>query len=249
MRRLGLVLVLLMAVPALAGARAADGPARAAEAPALTLKAATTASKIKPFGTASPRRAGHKVRLKLFVDAGEGYERAATDRVKVRSDGTYVGAFERPAEGSCKVRAAYASGDQEVQRDRVLPCYRPVFGTGTATLTGAEVVTIDVEIASNGEQRSYGLMYRKWLHPDKGMVFQFPSDSQGGFWMKNTLIPLSIAFYDAGGTIVDILDMEPCEADPCTVYSPDAPYRGALEVNQGAFAAWGIEVGDTITVD
>ena len=231
-----------MAVPAI-------GAARVAEAPALTLKVATTATKIKPFGTASPRRAGRKVRLKLFVDAGDGYEKVAADRVKVRSDGTYIGAFERPATGSCKVRATYASGDQEIQREQVLSCYRPTFGKGTATLTGAETVTIDVEIASNGDQRSYGLMYRKWLHPDKGMVFQFPSDSQGGFWMKNTLIPLSIAFYEADGTIVDILDMEPCEADPCEVYAPAAPYRGALEVNQGAFTDWGIEIGDTITVD
>ena len=67
--------------------------------------------------------------------------------------------------------------------------------------------------------------------------------------MKNTLIPLSIAFADAEGTIVSILDMEPCEADPCEIYDPGVPYRSALEVNQGAFDDWGVQVGDRLTLE
>ena len=55
--------------------------------------------------------------------------------------------------------------------------------------------------------------------------------------MKDTLIPLSVAFADADGEIVTILDMEPCKADPCPVYDPGAPYRTALEANKGAFDA------------
>jgi uncharacterized protein len=66
--------------------------------------------------------------------------------------------------------------------------------------------------------------------------------------MKDTLIPLSIAFYGADGRIVRILDMEPCRRDPCPVYDPHATYRGALEVNQGEFRRWGVEVGDTLRV-
>lgn len=91
-------------------------------------------------------------------------------------------------------------------------------------------------------------MGRESLGEDEGMVFVFFEESTGGFWMKDTLIPLSIAFFDAEGTIVDILDMEPCESEPCESYFPSSPYFGALEVNKGAFAEWGIEIGDHIEV-
>ena len=65
----------------------------------------------------------------------------------------------------------------------------------------------------------------------------------GGFWMKNTLIPLSIAFFDRQGVILRILDMEPCRADPCPVYYPGVVYQGALEVNQGWFRRRGLAEG------
>jgi uncharacterized membrane protein (UPF0127 family) len=109
-------------------------------------------------------------------------------------------------------------------------------------------VRIAVEVADTDEERQRGLMHRKSLPEDAGMVFVFPGETSGGFWMKNTLIPLSIAFYDADGKILRILDMEPCRADPCKVYDPGVAYRGALEVNQGAFGRWGVSEGDTITL-
>jgi uncharacterized protein len=93
-----------------------------------------------------------------------------------------------------------------------------------------------------------GLMHREELAPGEGMVFLFDEDETSGFWMKNTLIPLSIAFYDANGVIVRILDMEPCTEEPCPVYEPGAPYRGALEVNRGAFRRLGVEAGDRVTL-
>ena len=79
--------------------------------------------------------------------------------------------------------------------------------------------------------------------------FLFEEALTGGFWMKNTLIPLSIAFADGDGTILRILDMEPCEADPCEIYDPGVTYSSALEVNQGAFASWGVEEGDLLTLE
>lgn len=109
-------------------------------------------------------------------------------------------------------------------------------------------VIIDAEQAETPEQRAYGLMFRESLGEDEGMVFLFFERHEGGFYMKNTLIPLSIAFFDGEGEIVDILEMEPCEADPCEIYTPDAPYEGALEVNQGAFEEWGVQEGDRITI-
>ncbi|HXV32945.1 MAG TPA: DUF192 domain-containing protein [Gaiellaceae bacterium] len=113
---------------------------------------------------------------------------------------------------------------------------------------GGEEVTVRVEIADDDQERQVGLMNRESLPADAGMIFLFDGDVSGGFWMKNTLIPLSIAFADADGTILSILDMEPCEADPCEVYDPGVSYRSALEVNQGAFADWGVAEGDRLTL-
>jgi len=78
------------------------------------------------------------------------------------------------------------------------------------------------------------------------MIFVFPDEIQGAFWMKNTLIPLSVAFYDSKGRIRRILDMAPCSQDPCRSYDPGVAFHGALEVNRGAFGRWGVRVGDTI---
>jgi uncharacterized membrane protein (UPF0127 family) len=103
---------------------------------------------------------------------------------------------------------------------------------------------IAVEIADTDDERAVGLMGRTSLPEDAGMLFVYPEPTQGGYWMKNTLIPLSIAFYDANGKILRILDMDPCRSDPCRVYDPGVQYAGALEVNQGAFERWGVREGD-----
>ena len=63
-------------------------------------------------------------------------------------------------------------------------------------------------------------MNRETLPADAGMAFVYPEDVRGAFWMKDTLIPLSIAFYSGDGRILKILDMEPCKADPCPLYDP-----------------------------
>jgi uncharacterized protein len=123
------------------------------------------------------------------------------------------------------------------------------FAEGRGLLEGDDGSTlIDLEIAETEEQHQLGLMSRTCLDEDRGMVFIFFEETSGGFWMKNTLIPLSIAFFDVDGNILKILDMEPCEADPCEVYDPGVPYMGALEVNQGAFDEWGVEEGDELQV-
>jgi uncharacterized membrane protein (UPF0127 family) len=124
-----------------------------------------------------------------------------------------------------------------------------VFPHGTATITTPHAhVTVRVEIADNDARRERGLMFRRSLGARRGMAFVWRSDVTGAFWMKNTLIPLSIAFYDRRGRIVRIMDMAPCSADPCTIYDPKAAYRGALEVNRGAFRRWKVNVGDRIVV-
>jgi uncharacterized membrane protein (UPF0127 family) len=110
-------------------------------------------------------------------------------------------------------------------------------------------VTVPVEVADDEAERARGLMGRESLAQDAGMVFLFPDETQGAFWMKDTLIPLSIAFYDEGGRILRILDMEPCLQEPCPLYDPGVAYRGALEVNQGAFARWNVRVGDHVRLE
>jgi uncharacterized membrane protein (UPF0127 family) len=84
------------------------------------------------------------------------------------------------------------------------------------------------------------------LPRNQGEVFLWTSPTTGGFWMKDTVIPLSVAFWDAQGTIVGMLDMTPCHADPCRVYAAPAPYVGAVEVNAGYLAAHGVAVGDRV---
>ena len=105
---------------------------------------------------------------------------------------------------------------------------------------------IEVEIADTNDERALGLMGRTSLPEDAGMIFVYAEPTEGGYWMKNTLIPLSIAFYDVDGKILRILDMEPCRSDPCPVYDPEVRYAGALEVNQGAFERWGVREGDRL---
>lgn len=110
-------------------------------------------------------------------------------------------------------------------------------------------VEVLVEVADEPAERQRGLMGREELPEDAGMVFLHEEPTTSGFWMKDTLIPLSVAFWDEGRTIVDILDLEPCEADPCEIYTPSGAWVGAVEVNQGFFEKHGVEVGDTVRLE
>ena len=120
----------------------------------------------------------------------------------------------------------------------------PVVAAGlpvtTLTIGGHKLVA---EVVTTPEQRATGLMNRFSLAPDHGMLFVFEAPQPLGFWMKNTYVPLSIAFADADGRIVNIEDMKP--QDETTHWS-----RGfalyAVEMKQGWFAAHGIKAGDLI---
>lgn len=114
--------------------------------------------------------------------------------------------------------------------------------------TGKQRVVLTVELAETNAARQRGLMYRRSLGTKAGMAFLYPRDIRGGFWMKNTLIPLDIAFADARGQILRILTMQPCRRDPCRIYDPKVSYRTALEVNAGSFRRWGVRTGDRLRV-
>ena len=116
------------------------------------------------------------------------------------------------------------------------------------TLAGADDgVQIAVKLADTADRRAHGLMEVEDLPAGTGMLFVFDEERTGGFWMKNTLVPLDIAYAAADGEIVAILAMEPCTAEPCEVYEPDAAYQSALEVPQGWFDRVGVAVGDTLS--
>ncbi len=109
--------------------------------------------------------------------------------------------------------------------------------------------TLRVDVAEDDASRARGLMGVASLPPNRGMAFVWPSPTTGEFWMKDTLIPLSIAFVGEDGRVVTIREMTPCAADPCKTYAADAPYVYAVEANAGWFADHGVEVGDTVTMD
>lgn len=90
-------------------------------------------------------------------------------------------------------------------------------------------------------------MGRESLAASRGMLFLFPVKVRSGFWMKNTLIPLDIAFI-ADDRIIDIRSMTPCTRQPCPLTIPELGYDSALEVNAGSFARTGITVGDRVDV-
>ncbi|MPZ70477.1 MAG: DUF192 domain-containing protein [Actinobacteria bacterium] len=109
-------------------------------------------------------------------------------------------------------------------------------------------VLFEVEVARTDEEKEVGLMGRESLPEDRGMAFVFFEPTAGGFWMKDTLIPLSIAFVGSDGIIQEILDMEPCTEENCPIYTPAEPYALALEVNKGAFDRTGVDAGDRVTI-
>ena len=99
---------------------------------------------------------------------------------------------------------------------------------------------IEAEVAANQENRALGLMHRKSMGSNQGMLFVFPVAARHCMWMRNTLIPLAVAFLDDEGRIINVEEMKPqTENNHCAA----APARFALEMNKGWFAAKGIQNG------
>ena len=110
-------------------------------------------------------------------------------------------------------------------------------------------VSLDVQVADTPAERSMGLMGRESLSPYDGMAFLWEEPVVSSFWMKDTLIPLSIAFWDEAGRIISILDMPPCPEDPCPSYGPDEPFVGAVEVGRGTLVEHGVGLGDQVDLE
>jgi uncharacterized protein len=102
---------------------------------------------------------------------------------------------------------------------------------------------IKAEVARTEDEKSRGLMFREKLGPDEGMLFIYEREDFLSFWMKNTALPLSIAFLDPIGRIVDLQDMEPFNL---RTHTSARPARYALEMNRNWFQKNGVKVGDVI---
>ena len=103
---------------------------------------------------------------------------------------------------------------------------------------------LHVDVVSDDASRARGLMGVTDLGANSGMAFVWGAPTDGSFWMKDTLIPLSIAFVDEHGRVITIDEMTPCTGDPCDTYEPSGPYVMAVEANAGWFADNGIGLGD-----
>jgi len=104
---------------------------------------------------------------------------------------------------------------------------------------------IRAEVAQTEEEKARGLMFREILGKDEGMLFVYDREEILTFWMKNTPLPLSIAFIDQGGKIVDIQDMDPFSL---RTHASALPARYALEMNQGWFKRNQIQTGDVVKI-
>jgi uncharacterized membrane protein (UPF0127 family) len=127
--------------------------------------------------------------------------------------------------------AAFPGGAQQPQQLPTMPL-------------NAGIHLIQAEVANTFETRMTGLMHRPKLGANNGMLFVFPDVGRHCMWMKNTLVPLSVAFLDERGVILNIADMQPLDE---TSHCASAPARFALEMNQGWFAAKSIKPGARIS--
>ncbi len=130
----------------------------------------------------------------------------------------------------CLVQTAHSQQDDQPQ---VLP---------TATLT-AGIHTIKAMLAQTPQERQVGLMFRREMAANEGMLFVFEAAAPQCFWMKNTLLPLSAAFLDNEGRIINVEDMAPQTLDS---HCSKKPARFVLEMHQGWFAKHGLKAGDKL---
>ncbi len=105
----------------------------------------------------------------------------------------------------------------------------------------------DVEIANTPEEKRIGLMNRKYLNPSSGMLFTFEKEGIYNSWMKNTLIPLDIIWFNKDNEIIFIKEnAQPCKTEQCETFGPEKKALYILEINGGLIEGTGVEVGDEV---
>jgi len=106
-----------------------------------------------------------------------------------------------------------------------------------------------VELAASAAERRQGLMHRSSLAPDSGMLFIYPEPQIISFWMKQTLIPLDLLFFDEDGQLIELHNnMQPCKATVCKTYTNKIPAQYALELAAGTATKLKFQVGNSFTI-
>ncbi|NID05204.1 DUF192 domain-containing protein [Luteibacter jiangsuensis] len=117
----------------------------------------------------------------------------------------------------------------------------------SVTLHGKRFST---EFATDDASRELGLMNRPSMAPDHSMLFIFADDEPRAFWMKNTLIPLDILYFDKDRKLVSMqLNAQPCKVDPCAIYPSDGNARYVLELVAGTAGKLGLKLGESLAVE
>jgi hypothetical protein len=158
---------------------------------------------------------------------------------------------EKPWGGRCVTetpavarRQKPPSPDPRCPKDPEKP---PVLRLGTVTFSGAGSESVKVEIAENDHDRQRGLMYRKSMADDRGMIFWFQEKENHSFWMHNTCIPLDMLYIDADGLVVGIEESTPTMSDD--TFEVGCPSQYVLELNAGWCRAHGVKAGQRVKID
>jgi uncharacterized membrane protein (UPF0127 family) len=144
-----------------------------------------------------------------------------------------------PSQGDSKPNAGFSATRHEETAQ-----FLPVTARG---FMGGE--TVALEVARTSEQIARGLMFRKELPPDRGMLFVYEPPQPARFWMKNVIVPLDVLFL-RDGVVVDVAhSMPPCRGDMCPLYGPDGPVDQVIELRGGRAKELGLAVGDPVRVE
>lgn len=129
-----------------------------------------------------------------------------------------------------------------------VPVFMGCTQTACVTLSGSQTVTFKVEIADSTLKQVKGLMFRKKLDRDEGMLFVYRDSQPRCFWMKNTRIPVDILFIREDRRIVNVTEADPCKTSRCERYCSKDKVKYVLEINQGLSRAYGFAEGTRVSI-
>jgi uncharacterized membrane protein (UPF0127 family) len=177
------------------------------------------------------------------VTAAEGFRWSGPQFSALNPDLGHVGSVRyRTVDRYALCAALYCPPHRTVEPD--YPPSQYPSPNGVVHTADGSTYLIKLEVAADETSREQGLMDRSSLDPDSGMVFVWDGLVLESFWMKDTYIPLTVAFLGPDGTIQQMFDMAPL--NDSILYTPDRPYQYAIEVNKGYFQARGVKVGDKV---